>query len=144
MKVVNRISAIALGLALVLTICANSVRAGAPTRIPAWFNDAIVSIIPGVSGNVVGVTKDAIATHVANPLYVVAGQQVDHILGVAAPGVAGYNPYWDIVIVTVLNGRNLATDPFTSEDEILEAAAIGDVTLNDTGFILLCQVVSSK
>ena len=89
-----------------------------------------------------GVTNHAIATKVANPLYVVAGQEVDHILGVAAPGVAGYNPYWDIVMVTVLNGRDLTTDPFTSEEEILAAAEAGEVALDDTGFILLCQVVS--
>ena len=144
MKVINRISAIALGLALVLAICVNSVRAGKPSVIPAWFNGEIVHIIPGVSGNVVGVNHQAIADKVANPLYVVSGQQVDHVLGVAAPGVSGYNPYWDIVIVTVLDGRDLTTDPFTSEEEILDAYANGEVALNDTGFILLCQVVSSK
>jgi len=142
MKVINRISAIALGLALVLAICANSVRAGKPSVIPAWFNGEIVHIIPGVSGNVVGVNHQAIADKVANPLYVVSGQQVDHVLGEAIPGMAGYNPYWDVVFVTVNTDRNLATDPFTSEDDILAAAAAGDVTLDDTGFILLCQVVS--
>ena len=142
MKVANLKSIITLALGLVLINFVTQVRAGAPTRIPAWFNDEIMSIIPGVSSNVVGVTNHAIATNVANPLYFVAGQEVDHILGVAAPGVAGYNPYWDIVIVTVLNGRDLTTDPFTSEDEILAAAEAGDVELDDTGFILLCQVVS--
>ena len=142
MKVANLKSIITLALGLVLINFVTQVRAGAPTGIPAWFNDEIMSIIPGVSSNVVGVTNHAIATKVANPLYVVAGQEVSHILGVAAPGVAGYNPYWDIVIVTVLNGRNLTTDPFTSEDEILAAAEAGDVELDDTGFILLCQVVS--
>src|SRR5437867_13351015 len=121
MKFINRKSAIALGLVLVLTICANSVRAGKPSVIPAWYNDEVVSIIPGVSGNVVGVDKQAIANKVANPLYVVAGQQVNHILGVATTGVAGYNPYWDIVTVTVNSDRDLATDPFTSEAEILAA-----------------------
>jgi len=142
MKVANLKSIITLALGLVLINFVTQVRAGAPTRIPAWFNDEIMSIIPGVSSNVVGVTNHAIATNVANPLYVVAGQEVSHILGVAAPGVAGYNPYWDIVMVTVLNGRDLTTDPFTSEDEILAAAEVGDVELDDTGFILLCQVVS--
>ncbi len=141
MRIAKRILFIILG-AAVIAICVNSVRAGKPTEIPAWFNDEIMSIIPGVSSNVVGVTNHTIATNVANPLYFVPGQEVDHILGVAAPGVAGYNPYWDIVIVTVLNGRDLTTDPFTSEDEILAAAEAGDVELDDTGFILLCQVVS--
>jgi len=143
MKLVNRTSAIALGLALVVALCVNSVRAGKPSPIPAWYNGQIVNIIPGVSKNVVGVDHQAIADKAANPIYIVIDQPgTYHVLGVAIPGVAGYNPYWDVVYVTVNTDRNLATDPFTSEDEILAAAAAGDVALDDSGFILLCQVVS--
>jgi len=148
MKAVNLKSTIALGFALILSVCAGPLRAGKPATIPAWFNDQTVYVIPGVSGNVVGVTNAAIASRVANPLYVILpvsshdAQQVDHVLGVAAPGVSGYNPYWDIVFVTVNTDRDLTTDPFTSEEEILEAAGAGDVSLDDTGFVLLCQVVS--
>jgi hypothetical protein len=132
---------------LILTISVNSVRAGQPPLIPAWYAGQIEHVIPGVSANVVGVDHTAIATHVANPIYVVVPvsnqdvQQVDHILGVAIPGVAGYNPYWDVVYVTVKNGRDLTTNPFTSENAILTAYLNGEVDLNDTGFILLCQVI---
>ena len=132
---------------LSLTLCVNSVHANQPQPIPAWYNDQIEHIIPGVSGNVVGVNHTAIATHVANPIYVVLpvsnqdAQQVDHVLGVAIPGVAGYNPYWDVVYVTVKDGRDLTTNPLTSENEILTAYLNGEVDLNDTGFILLCQVI---
>ncbi len=143
MRLANRISAITLSAALVLVICVNSVRAGKPSVIPTWYNGEIVHIIPGVSAHVVGVDHQAIASKAANPIYVVIDQpSPDHVLGVAIPGVAGYNPYWDVIYVTVNTDRDLTTDPFTSEDEILAAAATGDVTLNDTGFILLCQVVS--
>ncbi len=38
----SRISAIALGAALVLTLYASIARADKPTTIPAWFNDRIV------------------------------------------------------------------------------------------------------
>ena len=142
MKSASRISAIALCAALVLALYASTARADAPPTIPAWFNNSIVYIIPGVSPNVVGVTNPTIAAKVANPLYVVAGSQsVNHVLGVAIPGVAGYNPYWDLVFVTVLDGRNLVTHPFTSEAGILMAWANGEVSLDDSGFILLCQVV---
>lgn len=133
--------------ALTLTFCVSSVDAAKPPQIPAWYNGQIEHVIPGVSGNVVGVNNAAIATHVANPIYVVLpvsdqdAQQVDHVLGVAVPGVAGYNPYWDVVLVTVKNGRDLTTHPFTSEQEILTAYLNGEVDLNDTGFILLCQVI---
>ena len=132
---------------LILTISVNSVRAGKPSVIPTWYNGEIVHIIPGVSGNVVGVNNTAIATQVANPIYVVLPvsnrdvQQVNHVLGVAIPGVAGYSPYWDVVYVTVKDGRDLTTNPFTSENEILTAYLNGEVDLNDTGFILLCQVI---
>src|SRR5215472_15586599 len=141
MQLINRRSAIVLGAALVMTICVNSVRAAKPTTIPAWFDDQVVYVIPGVSSNVVGVNKPAISKH-ANPLYVVAGQDVDHVLGEAIPGVRGYNPWWDLVFVTVNSDRNLITDPFTSEDEILDAAASGEVSLDDSGFVLLCQVIA--
>src|SRR5437899_11583236 len=110
---------------LSLTLCVNSVHANQPQTIPAWFNGQIENIIPGVSGNVVGVNHTAIATQVANPIYVVLpvsnqdAQRVDHVLGVAAPGAAGYNPYWDVVYVTVLDGRDLTANPFTSEAQIL-------------------------
>ncbi len=133
---------------LILTLSVSSVHANQPSPIPAWYNAQIEHIIPGVSGNVVGVNHTAIATQVANPIYVVLpvsnqdAQQVDHVLGVAIPGVAGYNPYWDVVYVTVKDGRDLTTNPFTSENEILTAYLNGEVDLNDTGFILLCQVIS--
>jgi hypothetical protein len=140
MRIVNRTSAIILGAALVLTLGTSSVHAGKPTVIPTWFDGQIEYIIPGVSGNVVGVDHQAIASKAANPIYVVAGQPVSHVLS-TVPGLAGYNPYWDVITVTVNTDRDLTTDPFTSEDEILAAAANGEVTLNDTGFILLCQVV---
>ncbi len=140
MRIANRISAIILGAALVLTLGVNSVRADKPTRIPVWFDGEVVYVIPAVSGNVAGVTNHAIASHVANPIYVFGTQ--NHVLGTAIPGVAGYNPWWSVVLVTVLDDRNLFTDPFTSEGEVLEAYANGEVDLNDTGFILLCQVVS--
>jgi len=132
---------------LILTLCVNSVRATQPQQIPAWYDGQIEHVIPGVSHNVVGVNHPAIAARVANPIYVVLpvsaqnAQPVDHVLGVAIPGVAGYNPYWDVVLVTVKNGRDLTTNPFTSEDEILTAYLNGNVDLNDTGFILLCQVI---
>jgi len=141
MKLVKRMSAIILGAALVMVSSANSLRAGKPQTIPVWFDDAIVYAVPGNNDNVVGITNQAIANKVANPLYVVAGQEVSHVFGEAIPGVKGYNPHWDVITVTVNNGRNVIADPFTSEDEILEAADNGEVTLTDTGFILLCQVI---
>jgi len=132
---------------LILTLGVSSVHAGKPPQIPAWYNGQIEHVIPGVSDNVVGVDHPG-SSHHANPIYVVmpvsteSVQEVNHVLGVAAPGDAGYNPWWDVVLVTVTNGRDLAAHPFTSEAEILTAALNDEVDLNDTGIILLCQVVN--
>ena len=139
-------SVVALGAALGMTISASSARADQPQKIPAWYNDQIEHVIPGVSANVVGVHNPGSAHH-ANPIYVVLpvsaqnAQQVNHVLGVGIPGVAGYNPWWDVVYVTVNDDRDLTTNPFTSEAEILLANLNGEVGLTDTGFILLCQVI---
>jgi len=139
-------SVVALGAALGMTISAGSARVDHPSLIPAWYNDQIEHVIPGVNANVVGVNNPGSAHH-ANPIYVVLpvsaqnAQQVNHVLGVAVPGVSGYNPWWDVVYVTVNDGRDLTANPFTSEAEILLASLSGEVGLNDTGFILLCQVI---
>ena len=132
---------------LILTLGVSSVHADKPPQIPAWYNGQIEHVIPGVSDNVVGVDHPG-SSHHANPIYVVLpvstqdAQQVNHVLGVAIPGVAGYNPWWDVVLVTVKNGRDLTAHPFTSEAEILIASLNDEVDLNDTGIILLCQVVN--
>lgn len=131
---------------LILAVIVSSVRAGQPQQIPAWYDDQITHVIPGVNANVVGVNNPGTAHH-ANPIYVVLpasaqdAQEVNHVLGVAMPGVAGYNPWWDVVLVTVNDGRDLTTNPFTSEEEILTSFVGGKVDLNDTGIVLLCQVI---
>ena len=141
MRIANRRSVITLGAALVLTLCLNSVRADQPTVIPALYNGKLVYLIPGVNPHVVGVDHPAIASKAANPLYVVIGQDVSHVLS-TIPGVAGYNPWWDVLTVQVLNGRDVSTHPFLSEKEILTAEANGEVWVTDLNFILLCQVIS--
>lgn len=58
-----------------------------------------------------------------------------------APGHAGYNPWWEVFVVIVTDGRDVTTDPFTSEAEILEAVDLGNAFLVPTGFVFLCQVL---
>ncbi len=137
MKIVNRTSAIVLAAVLVLTLSANSVLAGKPTLIPAFYEGQRVALAV-VNENVVGVEREAIAS-IANPIYFIAGQP--HVI-TTMPGQPGYNPWWDVYRVVVLNGRDVSTDPFLSEDEILDAEDRGEVMVIDLDFILLCQVVS--
>ncbi len=57
------------------------------------------------------------------------------------PGDPEYNPWWHVILVVPLTGRDLTTDPFTSEAEILAAQETGEVLLVNTGFHFLCQVL---
>jgi len=154
MKTAIRLPAIALA-TLVLILFVSPVRAQKPTTILAyWSSDEIVKLIPGVSANVFGVNHSGITNNAANPLYLDGAStldpnnqlsgllHVDHILGVAVPGVAGYNPWWDVILVIYPSTGQLADFGFTSEAEILDARDAGDVVLVDTGIVLLCQVVS--
>ena len=138
MRIANQKWAITLGAALALIICVNVVRADKPPLIPA-LDDGELVYITVVNANVFDVKHEAITSKVANPIYFVDGQP--HVLSIGL-GEAGYNPYWDIVTVTVLNGRDVSTDPFLSEDEILDAEANGEVKVSDRHIILLCQVIS--
>jgi hypothetical protein len=138
MKIVNRTSAIILAAVLILTLGANSVLAGKPTLVPAIYEGRRVSLAI-VNANVVGVEREAIAS-IAEPLYAFGGLQ-PHVIA-TMPGQPDYNPYWDVYAVEVLDGRNLSTDPFLSEDEILDAEDRGEVRVTHLNFILLCQVVS--
>lgn len=143
---------------LALMLCVSSVRAQPlqvpPPLIPAFYDTDLVTITV-VNNNVLGITHGAVAS-VADPIYFFpvdpgnpTGDQLQPHVIPTIPGVAGYNPHWDVNVVVVNNGRNLSQNPFTSEQEILDAANtwdpfIGnyDVTVTDLNFIVLCQVIS--
>jgi hypothetical protein len=61
----------------------------------------------------------------------------------ALPTTPGHRPWWEVIQVTILDGRDVGTNPFTSEEEILTAEALGQVALVDTEFVFLCQVLPS-
>lgn len=109
-----------------------------PPDIPAWYNGQIVHFTV-VSDNVVGTPENRPAI----PLYSFGepGNQPQFDVLSAIPGVNGYNPWWEVFAVVVLDGRDVTTNPFTSESELLAAAAAGDVLIIDTDFIFLCQVL---
>ena len=60
------------------------------------------------------------------------------------PGDPGYNPWWKVIVVIPLDGRDVSVDPFTSEAEILAAADDGSVLLLDINFVFLCQVLPGR
>jgi hypothetical protein len=135
-----------------LMLCVNSVRAQPlfpppPPLIPAFYDTNLVTITV-VNTNVLGITHGKVA-RVADPIYFFpvdpndpTGKQFQPHVIPTIPGVAGYNPHWDVIVVTVLNGRNLSQNPFTSADKVWEAYQNGEVDLTDLHVIVLCQVIS--
>src|SRR5438045_2362689 len=110
MRITKRISAIILSAALVLAICSNSASAGKfkrpafpPPPIPAYYNGDTYYVVPGGNRDVDNADA-AIAIHAANPIYFVydtAGNLLQDPILSTVPGVAGYNPYWQVIIVVV-------------------------------------------
>ncbi len=139
---------------LMLTLCVSSARADKPPKIPAYYDGQPVYVTV-VNQNVVGITHGKVA-NIADPIYFFpvdpndpTGAQLQPHVIPTIPGVAGYNPHWDVKVVVVNNGRDLSTDPFVSVQQIQDAATtydpeIGDydVTVTDLHFIVLCQVIS--
>jgi len=124
-----------------ILISAMVAAAGQPPRTPVWYEGHRVTMIV-VNDNVVGVERDSLE-HIANPLYSFGppGNQPQADVISVAPGESGYTPWWEVIRVVVTNGRDVSTDPFTSEDEILEAEESGDVELVETEFYFLCQII---
>jgi hypothetical protein len=115
-----------------------SATAAKPPRIPVYYEDTIVTMTV-VNDNVLGIKEK---DH-ANILYSfgppIDQPQFDVITIV--PGERGYNPLWEEIRVVVLNDRDVTKDPFTSEDEILEAEENHEVMLVETEFYFLCQIL---
>lgn len=134
-------------ISLALMLCVNSVRAKQPPQIPAFYDGQLVTITV-VNQNVVGITRGSVAS-VADPIYFFpvssndpTGAQLQPHVIPTIPGVAGYNPHWEVNLVFVLNNRDLSSNPILSETELLEAEANGEVMVIPTGIIVLCQVIS--
>jgi hypothetical protein len=128
---------------MMLAMLVTNAFAASPQRIPGWHDGEIVFFLL-TNENVLGADKPAIRDHVANPLYLFGppGNQPQADVLSFVPGVPGYSPWWRVVNVVVLDGRDVTTDPFTSEAELLLAEDAGDVLLIETDFIFICQVVS--
>jgi hypothetical protein len=115
-----------------------SASAAKPPRMPVYYEDQIVTMVV-VNDNVVGIDEK---DH-ANILYSFGppGNQPQFDVVTIIPGESGYNPLWEVISVVVLNDRDVTTDPFTSEEEILEAEENGEVRLIETEFYFLCQIL---
>jgi hypothetical protein len=114
--------------------------AAKPERELVWYEGSLVTMIV-VNANVVGVERESVE-QIANALFSFGEPNAPQAEVISvAPGEAGYNPWWEEYNVVVLDGRDLTTDPFTSAEEILEAAEGGLVRIEETEFFFLCQII---
>jgi hypothetical protein len=118
--------------------------AATPPCIPA-FHDGDTVFFTVTNNNAQGVAERGNLEEVAIPLYAFGDppNQLQPDVLSAVPGAPGYKPWWEVIQVTILDGRDVSTNPFTSEEEILAAEALGQVALVDTEFVFLCQVLPS-
>ena len=125
----------------ILVASTSAASAMKPPRIPGWHDGEIVTFTV-VNENVEGVDRDVPAI----PFYVFGepGNQPQADVLSAIPGNPDYNPWWDVIVVIPLDGRDLTVKPYTSEDEILAAEAAGAVVTIDVPFVFLCQVLPGK
>ena len=130
-----------LAIAVLAAVVPTAAPAEQPPAIPAFYNGDLVTFTV-VSGNVVGVDHQGVLKR-AIPLYAFGppGNQPQPDVLSAIPGVKGYNPWWQVFAVIPTDGRDLTTNPYTSEAEILEAVTAGNVLVIPTDEFFLCQVI---
>ena len=129
---------------LAMMVPARTTSAGKPPCIPAWNNGNIVHFT--VTNRIAEENgKQGKREGVAIPFYAFGPPMMAPQFEVLSkiPGQSGYRPWWEVMIVVVLDGRNVTTNPFKSEQEILDAQTAGKVLIIDTEFAFLCQVLPS-
>ena len=145
MKPLRKCVSLIFALALFLGAFHGTAFADKPPSIPAFYNGEIV-IFTVVSQNDDDVDHGGIQKRAAIPLYAFGapGNQPQPDVLSAIPGVKGYNPWWEVFIVIPTDGRDLTTNPYTSEAEILAAQAAGDVLIVPIDVFFLCQVLPGR
>jgi hypothetical protein len=114
---------------------------GAAGQMPAFFNGAEFVVNMKEMPN-----SDPLLEHnpAVNTIYATEDldepQTFDPVID-AIPG-RGFNPLWQQVLIVFNN--NTTPTQFTSEAEILAAAAAGDITLVPTDEVYRCAVVGRK
>lgn len=125
MRFAIRQLAVALGAALVLTVCVNAVRADEPD-IQAYYDGDIVEVVP-LPINASDYGGEETIDGIAIPIYLIDGQFKlngghepvgDHVLS-AIPGDDGYSPFWAAYVV-----ENSNATPIKSVDDIFESDGV--------------------
>ena len=89
-------------------------------RLPAWYEDMLVTQLRAPGDAVSVASKDELPQHVPQPMYIIVGggmPQETPVIGLI-PGDIGYSGWWNVTITLNLSGRDHHTNPFTNVGEI--------------------------
>ena len=124
--------------------------AGATTANGWYEEEEIYYILGGVEE---GVTERG-----DNQLYLIGGDRAYQAnVALFIPGERGYSPHWNVNVVHTASGvllEDILASPFLSEHypealfddagDILAAQAVGLVTIEKPGVVVLCPIISEK
>ena len=128
---------------LVVPLVAGKALAGAgkTTHIPAFYDGNPVTInifeLPS-SDSLLASNKSVNTIYATNDL----DEEQDFAPVIDAIQGDGFNPLWHQVLIVFNPG--FAPHQFVSEEEVLAAAAAGEITLVQTDEVYLCAVVGAK
>jgi len=133
------------------SVSAGVFTANGVTTNNGWYNGEQIYYIDQA------VEKKAERQHLSD-IFLIGGNRVYQANVVSTiPGVQGYSPHWDVVLVHTADGivvqdiidAGLASDLFESDgvlfdnvNDILEAEDLGLVTITEPGVIVNCPIVS--
>lgn len=137
-----RIGFILVTAVLVVPLVAGQAFAGAgkATQIPAFYDDNQVTINifeVSPSDTLVASNESVNTIYVTNDL----DEEQDFAPVIDAIQGDGFNPLWHQVLIVF---NTIPPQQFTSEEDVLAAAAAGEITLVDTGEVYVCAVVGAK
>ena len=115
--------------------------AGKTTQIPAFYdgNQVTINIFELPSSETLLASNTSVNTiYATNDL----DEEQDFAPVIDAIQGDGFNPLWHQVLIVFNAGS--APHQFVSEEDVLAAAAAGEVTLVETDEIYLCAVVGAK
>jgi hypothetical protein len=115
--------------------------AGRTTQIPAFYDGNRVTInifeVPA-SDPLLKSNKSVNTIYATNDL----DEEQDFAPVIDAIQGDGFNPLWHQVLIVFNPG--VAPHQFTSEEDVLAAAAAGEITLVETDEVYICAVVGAK
>ena len=126
---------------LAMMVPARTTSADKPPCIPAW-DDGHIVFFTVTNVRIADVGKPG-STRMANAFYSFGFPNAPQFDVIDIVQGKGYSPWWEVFAVIPLDNRNLTTNPFKSEQEILDAQAAHKVLIIDTDFVFLCQVLPS-